>query len=116
MLVFFSGNAGAGNNSGTNSEQNNARSEGANNKTNQNSVNTNENANAPNATGSATTTAANLADGDTLKLSGTVEKAPPANEAKQQWGLSDNGAQRLEQQGAYIQVAQVSKLEQRAQR
>lgn len=115
MLVVFGGNAAA-DNSGTKGEQNNTKSESAHNNANQSSAGTNENTNAPSATGTATNTAASLTEGDRLNLSGTVEKAPSANEAKQQWGLSDSGAQRLERQGAYIQVAQVSKLEQRAQK
>lgn len=116
MLVVFGGNASSNNENGTSAEtgKNNARKGGPNNNTSQNSAN-GENANAPGAAG-ATITAPNLEEGDALDLSGTVEKAPPANEAKQQWGLSDSGVQRLEHQGAYIRVAQVSKVEQRAQR
>ena len=39
---------------------------------------------------------------------GTVKKAPPKAEAKRQWALSDDDASRLENQGAYIEVSQLT--------
>lgn len=52
-----------------------------------------------------------IAQGDRVNVTGTVQKAPSADTAKSQWGLSDAGVQRLEQQHAYIEVAQVTKLQ-----
>jgi hypothetical protein len=52
-------------------------------------------------------TAGNIREGEQIDVTGTVEKAPPAAQAKQQWSLSDDGAQRLEQQRAYVQANQV---------
>jgi hypothetical protein len=45
--------------------------------------------------------------GNLISVSGTVQKAPPASEAKQEWNLSDNGIKRLENEGAYMQAAQL---------
>lgn len=53
-----------------------------------------------------------IAPGDLITTAGTVEKAPPAAQAKQEWNLSNQGAQRLEQQQAYLQSPYVSKLAQ----
>jgi hypothetical protein len=39
---------------------------------------------------------------------GRVEKAPPAARAKREWNLSDQDASRLEKEGAYIQVSQLT--------
>lgn len=50
---------------------------------------------------------ANLAQGNRVNVVGTVEKAPNAARAKQQWDLSDDDVQRLEQQGAYVQATDV---------
>lgn len=50
---------------------------------------------------------ANIAQGGNVNVIGTVQKAPPAAQAKQQWSLSDDQAKQLEQQGAYIQASQV---------
>lgn len=41
-----------------------------------------------------------------FNVAGQVEKAPPAAQAQQQWGLSQQDAQRLESEGAYIQATQ----------
>lgn len=54
-----------------------------------------------------TTANANIAQGDHINIVGTVEKAPPAAQAKQQWSLNDDQARQLEQQGAYIQASEV---------
>lgn len=59
-------------------------------------------------TGSGNTAAnAHIGQGSLINITGTVEKAPPQQQAQQQWALSDDGAKRLEQQGAYIQAGQV---------
>ena len=50
---------------------------------------------------------ANIAQGDTINVIGTVQKAPTAAIAKQQWSLNDDQANRLQQQGAYIQASEV---------
>jgi len=50
---------------------------------------------------------ANLAQGNRVNVIGTVQKAPDAAQAKQQWDLSDDDVQRLEQQGAYVQATDV---------
>lgn len=51
---------------------------------------------------------ANISEGSRININGTVEKAPPAAQAKQQWSLSDDDANRLAQQGAYIQATEVT--------
>jgi hypothetical protein len=51
---------------------------------------------------------ANISQGSRVNINGTVEKAPPAAQAKQQWSLSDDDANRLAQQGAYIQATEVT--------
>lgn len=60
-------------------------------------------------TGNNNTTAnANITQGSRININGTVEKAPPAAQAEQQWSLSDDDANQLEQQGAYIQATEVT--------
>lgn len=54
---------------------------------------------------------ASLEQGDLVNITGTVEKAPDSAQAKQQWSLNDDGAKRLQQHGAYIQAAQVEKVQ-----
>lgn len=51
---------------------------------------------------------AHIAQGEAINVTGTVEKAPPAAQAKSRWNLSDSDVNRLEQQGAYIQANQVA--------
>lgn len=51
---------------------------------------------------------ADIHAGDLVNVTGTVEKAPPAAEAKSQWRLSQNDLNRLEQEGAYIQATEVT--------
>jgi hypothetical protein len=46
--------------------------------------------------------------GQIVNAKGVVEKAPPKNQAKHEWALSDSDASRLEQEGAYIEVSQLS--------
>lgn len=57
-----------------------------------------------------TTRNAGVGNGDRVNVAGTVEKAPLAEQAKQQWHLSDDGAKRLEQQGVYLSATQVEKV------
>lgn len=60
-------------------------------------------------TGSNNTTAnANISQGSRININGTVQKAPLATQAKQQWSLSDDDAGQVEQQGAYIQATEVT--------
>lgn len=47
-----------------------------------------------------------FAHGEWVNVTGRIEKAPPANVAAKQWGLSQANAQRLETQGVYIQANQ----------
>lgn len=47
-----------------------------------------------------------ISEGQLVDVTGTVEKAPPAGQARQQWSLSSGDAARLQQQGAYIQATQ----------
>lgn len=49
----------------------------------------------------------NIQPGSHVSLSGTVQKAPSQTAAKQEWKLSDNGAKRLETEGAYVQATEV---------
>jgi hypothetical protein len=51
---------------------------------------------------------ANISEGSRININGTVEKSPSAAQAKQQWSLSDDDANSLEQQGAYIQATEVT--------
>lgn len=58
--------------------------------------------------GAADTAAnANLAAGERVNVMGTVKKAPAPAAARKKWGLSQSGAQRLAQEGAYIEANQV---------
>ena len=57
-----------------------------------------------------TTKNAGVGNGDQVNVTGTVEKAPSAEQAKQQWHLNDDGAKRLEQQGVYLSASQVEKV------
>jgi hypothetical protein len=50
---------------------------------------------------------ANIGQGDLVDVTGTVQKAPPQAQAKQEWSLSSGDAAKLERQGAYIQATQV---------
>lgn len=58
---------------------------------------------------------ANISQGNNVDITGTVQKAPPKNQAKHNWQLSDDDANRLEQQGAYIQATQVTQTAQQQQ-
>ncbi len=48
-----------------------------------------------------------------VNVSGTVEKAPAAQQAEEQWGLSGNDAQQVEKDGVYISANQVQPLQPR---
>jgi hypothetical protein len=50
---------------------------------------------------------ADIAPGVRVNITGTVARAPSAAQAKRLWALSDHDANRLEQQGAYVQATQV---------
>jgi hypothetical protein len=50
---------------------------------------------------------ADIAPGVRVNITGTVARAPAAAQAKRLWALSDNDANQLEQQGAYVQAIQV---------
>jgi hypothetical protein len=47
-----------------------------------------------------------------VSVTGAVQKAPSAQEAKQQWHLDDGAAKRLESQGVYLSATQVEKVNQ----
>ena len=55
---------------------------------------------------------ANVGGGDHVNITGNVEKAPTAAQAKQTWHLSDDAAKQLEQQGVYVQASNVQKVQQ----
>lgn len=57
--------------------------------------------------GPAVNASANIASGTRISVTGVVERAPSAAQAKRLWSLSDDGARRLEQEGAYVQATQV---------
>lgn len=48
-----------------------------------------------------------LQQGQLVGVNGTVERAPSAQQAQAQWGLSSDDAQRLEKDGVYIQAGQM---------
>jgi len=49
----------------------------------------------------------NVQNGVRVNISGTVERAPSAQQAKRMWSLSDDDAKKLEQQGVFVQATQV---------
>ena len=53
---------------------------------------------------------AGVGEGDRVSVSGAVQKAPSAQQAKQQWHLDDDAAKRLEGQGVYLSGTQVEKV------
>ena len=50
----------------------------------------------------------NAAPGQNVSATGLVKQAPPPDQAKQRWALSDEDMARLEQQGAYIELSQLT--------
>ena len=51
-----------------------------------------------------------IGQGAWIDTTGRIYAAPKAEQAKQQWGLSDQDAQQLEQQGAYMQATGVQQV------
>jgi hypothetical protein len=51
---------------------------------------------------------ADVNQGEVVNAKGTVKKAPPKAKAEQAWSLSPQDASRLEHEGAYIEVSQLS--------
>jgi hypothetical protein len=51
---------------------------------------------------------AQVQPGNAVDATGTVEKAPPSFEAKRKWDLSPEDTARLEKEGVYIQVSQLT--------
>lgn len=49
-----------------------------------------------------------IAPGNTVDAQGTVVKAPPGSVAKREWALSAQDTSRLEKEGAYIEVSQLT--------
>jgi hypothetical protein len=56
---------------------------------------------------------ANIVPGTLLDVSGTVQKAPTAAQASNEWKLSGSDASQLENQGVYIQATKVYAIEPR---
>ena len=52
----------------------------------------------------------NLHEGDTMNVVGQVQKAPTVQEATQRWHLPQSAAERLQQEGAYIEASEVEPL------
>lgn len=48
-----------------------------------------------------------LHPGELVSVNGTVERAPTAQQAQAEWGLSSDDAQRLEKDGVYVQAGQM---------
>ncbi|HEU5403011.1 MAG TPA: hypothetical protein VFU86_16760 [Terriglobales bacterium] len=112
MLIVFGGNNGlanapAGENKSSSKSRKNHSNQGNQEGTNAN----NQMANNSAANSAASVNRTDIAQGDRVNVTGTVEKAPPSDTAKSQWGLSDAGVQRLEQQHAFIEVSQITKLQ-----
>jgi hypothetical protein len=53
---------------------------------------------------------AGVGEGDQVSVTGAVQKAPAAQQAKRQWHLNDDAAKRLESQGVYLSATQVEKV------
>lgn len=53
---------------------------------------------------------AGVGEGDQVSVTGAVQKAPSAQQAKQQMHLDDDAAKRLESQGVYLSATQVEKV------
>jgi hypothetical protein len=50
----------------------------------------------------------NVGPGKNVDAKGTVKKAPPQAQAMSEWGLNKQGASRLENEGAYIEISQLT--------
>lgn len=55
----------------------------------------------------ANTGAVKLQSGQLVSVNGTVERAPTAQQAQAEWGISSDDAARLEKDGVYIQAGQL---------
>lgn len=53
---------------------------------------------------------ANLHEGETMNVVGQVQKAPTVQQATKGWHLSHSSAQRLQQEGAYIEASEVEPI------
>jgi hypothetical protein len=60
------------------------------------------------------TTEPSINVGDLVGASGIVQKAPPPQQAKQEWNLDQTGMRQLERQQAYLQTGYVAKIQGRA--
>lgn len=58
--------------------------------------------------GTPTPAERNAAPGKDVNAMGMVKQAPPPDQAKQRWALSDEDMAQLEQQGAYIELSQLT--------
>ena len=58
--------------------------------------------------GTPTAMERNAAPGRDVNATGMVRQAPPPDQAKQKWSLSDEDMAELEQQGAYIELSQLT--------
>ncbi len=56
-------------------------------------------------------TVPSISAGDLVAASGTVQKAPPAAQAENEWRLDNTGLQRLEHQQAYLESGYLAKLQ-----
>ena len=50
----------------------------------------------------------NVNRGKLVDTTGTVRKAPSEAQVKREWSLPDQDAKQLEQEGAYVQVSQLT--------
>ena len=58
--------------------------------------------------GTGSSTDQRVEDGKVIDVQGVVQQAPIKVEAKKSWAITDSDASRLEHEGAYIQVSQLS--------
>ena len=49
-----------------------------------------------------------VSQGNSVNADGLVEQAPSATEAKEAWAISDGDAAKLEKQGAFIEISQLT--------
>ena len=55
---------------------------------------------------------AGVGEGDQVNVTGSVQKAPSPQQAKQQWHLDDDTVKRLENQAVFLSATQVEKVNQ----
>jgi hypothetical protein len=58
---------------------------------------------------------AHIDEGSLISATGTVQKAPPRSQAKNQWRLSGGDADRLDTEGAYIETTQAYAVQKQKQ-